>query len=310
MMARKIINPLLTNCLRISILSLFTFGTLQAQDLFGDLDQLTQDSTKVDYTTATFKSTRVINGQSIEMPSKNELLFVIAHRFGNFQNGLYDIFGLDQATMRMGFEYTLPTDFVCVSIGRSTYKKTIDGGLKLKVLRQKKGAANFPATIDWYSSIAMDGMRWTNPDRTNYFTSRLSFAHQLLIARKFSDAFSLQLSPTVIHKNLVAKKTESNTFYAMGFSGRYKVSRRVAITAEYFYLASTIDQLPGVNNQKPVHNMSIGVDIETGGHVFSMAFTNSQAMYDPGFISETTESWKDKGVHFGFNINRTFSFKH
>lgn len=299
-MVHKIINILVLSSLVLST---------QAQDLMSDLDQLTQDSNQVNYTTATFKSTRIINGQSVEMPSKNELLFIIAHRFGSFQNGGYDLFGLDQATIRMGFEYTLPTDFICISVGRSTYQKTFDGGLKFKLFRQKTGAKNFPFTIDYYSSMALNSLKWPNPDRTNYFTSRLSYAHQLLIARKFSDALSLQLTPTVIHKNLVAKKSENNTFYAMGLSGRYKITRRLALTAEYFYFITSKDQLPGVNGVKPVNNLSIGIDIETGGHVFSLAFTNSQAMYDPGFISETTETWKNKGVHFGFNVNRTFSFK-
>lgn len=299
--------------LKLSLCSVLIFGItrVQAQDLFGDLDQLTQDSTKVEYTQATFKSTRVINGQSVEMPAKNELLFIIAHRFGSFENGAYDIFGLDQATMRMGFEYTLPTDFVCLSVGRSTYQKTFDGGVKVKLLRQKSGYKNFPLTLDWYSSTAINSLKWANPDRTNYFSSRLSFAHQLLIARKFSDALSMQLTPTVLHKNLVTKKSEANTFYAVGIGGRYKISRRVALTAEYFHLLSVGEKsIPLVNGVNPVNTLSVGVDIETGGHVFSLAFTNSPAMYDPGFISETTQTWQDLGVHFGFNVNRTFSFRH
>ncbi len=280
-----------------------------SQDLLDDLDNLTADSTKIDYTIATFKSTRIINGQSIEIPAKNELLFIIAHRFGSFEKGGYDLFGLDQASIRLGFEYTLPTDFVCLSVGRSTYNKTFDGGLKAKLLRQKKGYKNSPVSITYYSGMALNSLTWADPSRVNYFTSRLSFAHQLLIARKFSDRLSLQLTPTVIHKNIVAKKTELNTFYSLGIGGRYKLSKRVSLNFEYFHFITPADQLPQVNNITPVNNLSIGFDIETGGHVFSLNFTNAVAMFDPGFISETTEKWENKGVHFGFNVNRTFGLK-
>lgn len=285
----------------------FLSGYVKGQSLFDELDEATTDSTEVNYATATFKSTRIINGQSIEMPAPNELLFIISHRFGSFQNGAYDFFGLDQASVRLGFEYTLPTDFVCISIGRSTYLKTFDGGLKFKLLRQKNGYKNSPLSIDLYSSMALSSLRWANPDRQNYFSSRLSYAHQLLIARKFSDALSLQLSPTVLHKNLVAKANEDNTFYAVGIGGRYRFVKRVALTFEYSHFVTPEGNLPQVNSQTPIGTLSIGFDIETGGHVFSLAFTNSKAMYDPGIYSETTESWGDMGVHFGFNVNRTFS---
>ncbi len=286
---------------------LFVCLNIFSQDLLDELETLDSAETH-DYISATFKSTRIINSQSIEMPAKKEMLFIIAHRFGSFENKLYDIFGLDQATIRMGLEYTLPTDFICLSVGRSTYQKTYDAGIKIKMLRQQKGSKNIPISMSFYSAMAVSSLRWQNPDRVNYFTSRMSYAHQLMIARKFSDNFSLQLTPTILHKNLVKTKNEHNTFFSGGIGGRYKLNKRVAFTFEYFYFLTPLENIPTVNGQTPVNTFSLGFDIETGGHVFSLHFTNAKAMYDPGIISETTEKWNDLGVHFGFNVNRTFSF--
>ncbi len=297
----------LTQTINLLFLTLLATNSF-SQGLFDELEELTADSTEINYTTATFKSTRIINGQSIEAPAENELLFVIAHRFGSFANGAYDLFGLDQASIRTGFEYTLPrVDCFTISFGRSTYNKTFDGGIKARLLRQKSGYKNSPISMSVYSNMALSSLRWINPDRINYFSSRLSFAHQLLIARKFSDKLSLQLSPTVIHKNLIKTSEEENTYYALAFGGRYRFAKRVAFTFEYSNFITSVSNIPKVNGQTPIGTLSLGFDIETGGHVFSLAFTNAKTMFDPGIYSETTESWADKGVHFGFNVNRTFS---
>lgn len=283
-----------------------------SQGLLDELDDITKDDKKEpDYAFATFKGVRLINGHSVEMPAKGELVYMLAHRFGSMENGLYDMFGLDRATMRMGFEYTLPTDFVCFGVGRSTYGKTYDGFVKVKLFRQQKGAKNFPFTITYLSDMAINGLKWTNPERKNYFTSRLAFTNQLLIARKFNSNVSLQLMPTVLHKNLVATIDEQNTFFSMGIGGRMKLTNRVSLNAEYygFIPGQKIPQAGGV----PVRNtFAIGFDIETGGHVFQIQFTNARAMYDGGFISETTSNFfaqQGRGMHFGFNLTRTFSFK-
>lgn len=277
-----------------------------SQGLLDELDAETKDEKKTDYTTATFKSTRVINLPSIEMPSKGEMLFIIAHRFGALDKGFYDFFGLDQASIRWGFEYTLPTDFVCIGVGRSSYLKTYDGFLKVKMMRQSTGYKKHPFTIDYYASMAMNTTKWTNPDRKNYPSSRMSYSHQLLIARKFNDKFSVQLAPILLHKNLVALTTEDNTFYALGSSLRYKFIKRVALNLEYTAFLTPKNRIPQVNNVTPVNTLSIGFDVETGGHVFSLNFTNASTMFDPGSVSETTQTWGKGGVHFGFNVNRTF----
>lgn len=289
---------------------LFTFAAF-SQSLLDELDEITKEDKKPDYAFATFKGVRLINGHSIEMPAKGELVYMIAHRFGSMENGFYDMFGMDRATMRMGFEYTLPTGFVCIGYGRSTYGKTYDGFIKAKIFRQQKGAKNFPFTITLLSNIAMKNERWADPNRKNYFSSRLSYTHQALIARKFNSNFSMQLMPTVVHKNLVNKKDEQNTFFSMGAGGRIKLTNRFALTFEYYGFIPG-QEIPKVNGKRIPNTVAIGFDIETGGHVFQLQFTNARAMYDGGFLSETQNSilaQNGTGMHFGFNLTRTFSFK-
>lgn len=280
--------------------------------LLDELDALDSNvEKKPDYAFATFKGVRVINGQSVEAPAKGELLYMLAHRFGTIENGFYDMFGMDRATMRMGLEYTLPTDFVTIGYGRSTYGKTYDGFVKAKLFRQQSGAKNFPVTIVWVSDVAVRSEKFTNPDRKNYFTSRMAYMHQLLIARKFSSSFSMQLSPTLVHKNLVHTIDEQNTFFSMGVGSRLKLTRRVSLNLEYFGFLPG-QNIPKIGDQAVRNTVAIGFDIETGGHVFQLQFTNARAMYDGGYISETVYDFaapQGKGIAFGFNLTRTFSFK-
>jgi hypothetical protein len=289
--------------MRIFILAFFlcSCNLTFAQGLLDELDEIAPTDQETDYTTATFKTSRIVNGQSIENIAQNNLLFVIAHRFGPVSNGIYDLFGLDQASMRMGLEYGL-TSWLTVSVGRSTFQKTYDGFVKAKLLRQSTGKVNMPVSVSYFGSTAINSLRWTNPDRINYFTSRLSYAHQLLIARKFNSSISLQLSPTVIHKNLVPTTDDQNTSYAMGVGGRFKLTQRVSFNSEYFYL------LPGKTADDNHDSFSLGFDIETGGHVFQLHVTNSLGMFERAFVTETQGSWQNGQILFGFNLTRTFNF--
>jgi hypothetical protein len=146
-------------------------------------------------------------------------------------------------------------------------------------------------------------MKFPVPDRPNYFTSKLFYTFQMIIGRKFSEGFSLQLSPTLVHRNLVATTLEKNDVLALGVAGRLKLSKRTAINAEYIYV------LPNQLAPEFRNSLSIGFDIETGGHVFQLHFTNSTSMIEKGFITETVGDWKNMGVHFGFNVSRTFNIK-
>lgn len=270
-----------------------------AQDL---LDLLGEDEPTTEFTYATFKTTRIINGHSVENPADGVLLFMISHRFGKLNSGAYDFFGLDQATIRLGFEYGIG-ERLSVGIGRSSYQKAYDGFVKYKILRQSSGDRTMPLTMTWFSSMDLFSLKWQDTERKNYFSSRLSFVHQLLLARKFSDKFSLQVSPTFIHKNLVLTEADDNDTFAMGVGGRLKLTQRVSVNAEYFYL------MPGSVADNFVNPLSIGFDIETGGHVFQLHFTNTQPMFERGFITETLGKWTNGDIYFGFNLSRVFTIK-
>lgn len=269
------------------------------------MDLLNEESKpEVNFATATFKSTRIMNGHSIERMPGGQLDFRISHRFGKINMGAYEFFGLDQANIHFGLEYGI-FDWFMVGIGRGTYEKTFDGFTKFTILRQSTGAQNIPVSVSFLSSVAIKSVKWVDPERTNYFSSRLSYVSQILIARKINQTFSVQLSPSYVHRNLVATELDPNDLWAIGAGGRMKLTKRISFNAEYYYLAN-----PKTYMSQQVYNpLSIGFDIETGGHVFQLIFTNSVAMIEKGFIGETTGSWGKGDIHFGFNISRVFTLK-
>ncbi len=287
---------------------LFSFGCRAAAqdttgtDLLADLEKETagKEAEATKYATATFKTTRLISGHSSENVAKGVMDVKIAHRFGTLNKGGYELFGLDNATMRMGIDYGI-TKYLMVGIGRSTYQKTYDAFFKIKLLRQSTGRRNMPISLSYVPTIALKTLKDANPEQNNYFTSRLYYTHQLIIARKFSDNLSLQLMPTFVHRNLVALASEPNDILAIGIGGRQKLTRRLSLNAEYYYL------LPGSKLNGTTNSLSIGFDIETGGHVFQLHFTNSQGMNERTFISETTGKWEKGDILFGFNISRVFT---
>jgi hypothetical protein len=272
---------------------------VSAQDL---LDAFGKDSAKTNYTYATFKTTRIVNGHSVENEARGVLLFMISHHFGPINSGSYNFFGLDQSTIRLGLEYGI-TDRLSVGVGRSSYEKTFDGFLKYKLLKQSSGYKTMPVTVSLLTTMAINSLKWQDPTRENFFSSRLSYTYQMLIARKFNNDLSLQIAPTMVHKNLVAGANDANDFYAMGFGGRYKLTQRMSVNCEYYSLlnqpkSGTLD-----------NSLSVGVDIETGGHVFQFFLTNSQPMFERGFITETKGKWGKGDILFGFNISRVFTIK-
>jgi hypothetical protein len=290
---------------RLSILLLFLTLTasLSAQD---DLMNMLNDSAKaeINYTTATFKSTRVMNGHSIERMAPGQLDVRISHRFGMLNSGAYEFFGLDQSNVHFSLEYGI-TKWLMVGIGRGSYEKTFDGFTKFSILRQSSGAKVIPVSVSVMTSVAATSLKWSDPLRQNYFSSRLSYVGQVLVARKISQSFSVQLTPTFVHRNLVATELDPNDIYAMGAGGRMKLTKRISLNAEYFYMFNPRSYM----SQQLYNPLAIGFDIETGGHVFQLLFTNSLAMIEKGFIGETTGSWLKGGIHFGFNISRVFTLK-
>ncbi len=280
---------------------LFCFVTAHAQD---DLMSLFDDEKPVtEYSNATFKTTRIINSQSVENPANGVLLFIISHHFGAINSGGDNLYGLDESTIRLGFEYGI-NQRLTVGIGRSSWMKTIDGFFKYKILRQSKGAVKMPVSVSLFGSTAMNTLETIKSDtKTDYFSSRLAFTYQLLIARKFNNDLSLQLMPTLVHKNLVPMKADKNDIFAIGAGGRYKINQRLSFNAEYYYL------LPDQSSIEYNNSLSLGFDIETGGHVFQLHFTNSKPMFERGFITETQGRWDKGDIFFGFNITRVFTIR-
>lgn len=278
------------------LLCLVSFLSAQEDDLLS----LLEEEETTEYTIASFKTNRVINLHSLENTAPGVLDVKISHRFGTLNGGFYELFGLDGATVRIGADLGI-TKRLAVGLGRSSLDKTYDGFLKYKFLRQSAGKRNMPVTAALFASMAIQTLKWQNPDRDNLFSSRLYYTYQLILGRKFSESFTLQLSPTVVHRNLVATTIENNDVFALGVAGRIKLSKRVALNAEYIYV------LPDQLASEFLNSFSIGFDIETGGHVFQLHFTNSTAMIAKGYVAETLGDWSDGGVHFGFNISRVFT---
>ena len=296
----KKITLLLSICL--GLLTMPVIAQTDTTDLMSQLEKEVSDDNKnnTNYTTATFKSTRLIDGHTVENVGKGVLDFRISHRFGKVNGGGYDLFGLDNATMRMSFDYGITNRFM-VGIGRSTFEKTYDAFFKVKLLRQSTGEKRMPLTVSYVPTVALKTLKSLDTSRKNYFSSRLFFTHQLIIARKFSEKTSLQLMPTYSHRNLVTLASEPNDLIAIGIGGRQKITRRVSLNAEYYY------QLPDFKLEGTTNALSVGVDIETGGHVFQLHFTNSQGMSERTFITETRGKWGKGDIYFGFNISRVFT---
>jgi hypothetical protein len=268
-------------------------------DISSMLDSMS--TPKTDYATATFKSTRIITAHSVERMIEGQLEFRISHRFGVLNTGAGNLWGLDQATTFYSLEYGV-TDWFEVGVGRSPIEKTYNGFAKFSIWRQCKGEKNMPVSISLMSEIGINSMPFDNLNQTNYFSSRLSYVNQVLIARKFSDIFSLQLSPTIIHRNLAPNVLDPNDIYAMGIGGRVKLSNRISFNAEYFYV-----QRPFKVTSSYTNALSFGFDIETGGHVFQLMLTNAQGIYEKHYIGENTGTWKNKDIHLGFNVSRVFT---
>lgn len=281
------------------------FSTRAQDDLMKMLEEQEEEVTNL--TIATFKTTRLVSGHSIETNAEGVLQFLIGHRFGRLNSGWRDLYGIDNATIRLGFEYGI-TDNINIGVGRSSFEKTYDATFKWRFLRQKSGAMNFPFTATWVSSSYLNTMEWPNPERENYFSSRMNFHHALLLARKFGNALSVQLMPTLAHRNIVQTKEDENTIYSMGVGSSIRLTASLRANFEYYFIPE--DQIfSTIGGEKVRNSLSVGVDLETGGHVFQIFLTNSRGMAEKFLVGETTGNWLDGDIHFGFNVSRVFTLK-
>jgi hypothetical protein len=262
------------------------------EDLLEGLDQ-EEDKTVI----ATWKSLKVVNFETTKLVAPKEFQMVISHRFGSVENGIDDLFGLDNAVTRFQFVYGL-TEWMHIEASRTGFNKTYQLATKFKLKRQVR--EGFPFSIALFTALDTN----TELDRTIYpkleFIDRLGYTAQFIIARKISKRFSAQLSPTLFHQNFVPFDPQDNTQVAMGLGARYKLTNRWSINADYGAHLNRANESPFVNP------LSVGVDLETGGHVFQMHFTNAQPMLTNGFLSQGTGDWLEGRFYFGFNLIRVF----
>ena len=254
---------------------------------------------KKEFVTHAFKSSRVINGHSMELIGKGVLDVRILHRFGTINGGASELFGLDEASMRLGFDYGLGKNLT-IGMGRTTFKKELDGFIKWRLVRQARGGS----PVSWVLVAGISIYTFKNPDPQKEIkpSSRMGYYYQSIVGRKFTERFSFQLSPTLVHRNAV-EAGDVNDIYALGIGGRFKLSKRTAFVIDYF---------PVLNrpaNSNTTNSLSVGFDIETGGHVFQLHFSNSTGMNERAFITDTHDSWGKGEIRFGFNLSRVFSVR-
>lgn len=250
----------------------------------------------------TFYGTRLINGHTIETNPQGSFVFIISHRFGRVNSGFFQFFGLDQSTIRFGFEYAIRNNLM-IGFGRSSNNAMWDGFVKYRFLEQTKGKRQIPLSIAGFVSASLDGRKYLYADhRKTPFGQRMAYTYQLLIARKFTKWLSVQIMPTLVHRNFVETKADKNLVFVPGIGVRFKVSPSVAIMGEYYY------RVGERANNGYYNSAAIGVDINTGGHVFQIQLTNSQSMYESGFLRQTTGNILKGDIHLGFNITRTWGF--
>jgi hypothetical protein len=283
------------NFLVLNFLCIFFLNAeAQNESLLSGMEDSTLGTQKV---TGAFKSTRVINAHSIEMLAKGNLDFRILHRFGFVSDGIKQLFGLDQASMRMSFDYGI-TNNLTIGIGRSTFRKELDAFAKARVLQQTKGAKEFPFSLVLVGGYTVHTDE-SSPNEKLSAVDRSAYYLQTIIGRKFSSKFSMQLSPIFIHTNFPVVRTDDQNIFAIGGGLRYKVSKRMALTLDYHKPFGKLD----ASFTAP---LSVGVDIETGGHVFQLHFSNATGMNERAYVTQTTGDFFKGDIRFGFNLSRMF----
>lgn len=271
-----------------------------------DLLNMVAEKPKKEYVTATFKTTRLINFHTVEILSKRSLDFRISHRFGDFNSGAYNAWGVDGgANIRLALEYTHGSRLM-FGIGRTSGKKIVDGFLKLRLLKQTTKGGGMPISVTLFSSVYHTFMQNVLIDGINKYQTipdRLSYCNQIMIARKFSSRFSFQLTGAMVHFNMVDKITDQNDCFIVGAVTRFKFAKRQAITLEYAH------RLNKYSNDKYYDSFGVGYDLETGGHVFQVHLTNSFGLTEDQFYMYSNTTWQNFGVRLGFNISRVFSLQ-
>jgi len=282
------------------VLSFSAVSFITAQDDL--LNQLDAGAPKqVNIELAAFKGLQICNMQSTKMAAKGEFYFLISHRFGDLTQGMNNFFGLDNAFTKIGGIYGV-ANWLSISASRQTYQKTYELAAKYKMSNQE--VDGFPVTIVGYNTMDINSELKKDELMPGLkFSHRLAFTTQLLISRKFNDSFSLEIAPIYVHKNLYDGILDQKSSLLLGSGARYKLTKRLSLNLEY---AARLNMPEGLvsNYQNP---LTLGLDIETGGHVFQMVFSNSQAMNDAVVFTNAPGRWDgNKQLYFGFNMYRVF----
>lgn len=276
------------------ILFLFPLLIFSQDNLLNEIDT---DSTGAEYAYASFKGLKIVNFESTKLAGKKELILIVSHRFGSIEDGFDTFFGLDNAVTRINFVYGISESFN-IGVSHSSYLKIYEASAKYRLLKQKENG--FPFTVVGYNSLQVN----TSLEKENIpdlqFSDRLGYAFQLLISRKINTNLSLEIAPTYFHDNYIELAEQDKSQFALGLGGRYKLGKRWSINADYGWHLNRAGNSPFKNP------LSIGFDLETGGHVFQMHFTNAQAMNVNGFLGQGSGDWSRGDVYFGFNLSRTF----
>jgi hypothetical protein len=265
-------------------------------DLMKELDSVPKTKEPA---SAAFKGLQICNIQSTKLPAKNDWYFLVSHRFGDVTHGLDNFFGLDAAYTKIGGIYGV-TNWWSLGLSRHTYNKTFELATKERIANQKE--SGFPFTIVLYNTVDVNTALKKEVDPELKFSDRLAFSSQLLISRKISESFSLEINPIFIHKNLYEPTEENKDQFLVSGGGRLKVSKRISINMDYAVRMNKMENTPYSNP------LSIGMDIDTGGHIFQMLFSNSQAMNDVAYFTNGLGTWDkgQRGIFFGFNMYRVF----
>ncbi|SNR93309.1 DUF5777 family beta-barrel protein [Flavobacterium sp. ov086] len=273
------------------LLFLFPLLTYSQDDLLSGVEApITKEKVA-----SAFKALKIVNLESTKLAAKGDLYFVVAHRFGSIKDGFEGFYGLDNANTQIKFIYGL-TPGINISAARSEF--AYDFATKYMLLPQIKGG--FPVTIAGFNSLSINNTLKESLYPKLEFKNRLTYVAQLLISRKFSEKLSLEIVPSFFHENFVLDPEQSNSQYAIGFGGRYKFAKRWSLNMDY---AAHLNRASNSIYKNP---LSIGFDLETGGHVFQMHFTSSQAIDEAGYLGRTTGDWTKGDIFFGFNLARVF----
>lgn len=282
-----------------TMFALFSIGQAFAQDdLLNELEKSDGPKPK-QIEMAAFKGLQICNMQSTKLAVKGEWYFVVSHRFGNLKEGTNNFFGLDNALTKIGGMYGA-TNWWTLSASRHTYKKTYELGSKLKFANQE--VDGFPVTIVAYNTLDINSELKKELNPNLKFSDRMAYTSQLILSRKINESLSLEVNGIYVHKNVYEPTEEKKDEVLLAAGGRCKLSKRMSVNIEYAARTSPIKASPYDNP------LALGLDIETGGHVFQMLFATSQPMNDVAYYTNGSGSWTDnkKGLYFGFNMYRVF----